>query len=256
MRILLVNDDGFFAPGIQALRHRLAENHELFIVAPDAEKSGSSQTITFLQPLIARRVIERSTHVGYVVEGSPADCVKLAMFQLCPWRPDLVISGINHGLNAGINVMYSGTVGAAMEAAWYGLPSIAFSLEYDQCDRIEEAAVRFEAMIPELFEYSHGHRVVMNVNMPGRSLDEPNGHYFVPVDGSRSSTHFETGVDPKQREYFWASNSPVLSDPDVNTDIKVLSQGAVSVSPLAMNPTDHRVLEHIETRRTVGQPEC
>lgn len=146
MRILLTNDDGIYAPGLAAMRTALARLGEVFVVAPATEQSGVGHSITFLTPLMASQVFDGDEARGWAVEGSPADCVKLALAKLCidengePFRPDLVVSGMNYGLNAGINVLYSGTVAAATEAAINDLPAIAVSLEWDDHARFEAAA--------------------------------------------------------------------------------------------------------------------
>ena len=129
MLILLTNDDGIYAPGLRALEAELRQLGEVVLVSPAVEQSGVGHSITFLSPLIAREEfgLDGKTRRGWAVEGSPADCVKLGIFEFCPRKPDLVVSGINGGLNAGINVLYSGTVAAAIEGAFFGLTSIAVS---------------------------------------------------------------------------------------------------------------------------------
>src|SRR5438046_4925937 len=131
MRILLTNDDGIYAPGLRALRKELLKLGEVFVVAPATEQSATGHSITLLVPLMTQEVLdEDQKFLGWAVEGKPADCVKLALQELLPERPDLVVSGLNAGSNAGINVLYSGTVAAAVEAAFYRHVSIAVSLEY------------------------------------------------------------------------------------------------------------------------------
>ena len=141
MQILLTNDDGIYAPGLAALEIELRKMGEVDVVAPATEQSGVSHSITFLSPLVCKEVFDGDRQRGWAVEGSPADCVKLGITELCPAAPDLVVSGINGGLNAGINVLYSGTVAAAIEGAFFGIESIAVSLEYDPHAQFEKAAV-------------------------------------------------------------------------------------------------------------------
>ena len=131
MQILLTNDDGIYAPGLAAMERALGRLGDVCVVAPAVEQSGVGHSITFLSPLMAKEVFDGERRRGWAVEGSPADCIKLALSEFCP-RPDLVISGINGGLNLGINVLYSGTVAGATEGAVFGIPSIAVSLEYDE----------------------------------------------------------------------------------------------------------------------------
>ncbi|MDG2409211.1 MAG: 5'/3'-nucleotidase SurE, partial [Pirellulales bacterium] len=127
MHILLTNDDGIYAPGLEAMEKELRKIGDVSLVAPATEQSGVSHSITFLSPLVCKAVYDGERHRGWAVEGSPADCVKLAITELCSEPPDLVVSGINGGLNAGINVLYSGTVAAAIEGAFFGIESIAVS---------------------------------------------------------------------------------------------------------------------------------
>src|SRR5436853_1025694 len=133
MRILLTNDDGIYAPGLRALRKELQKLGEVTVVAPVGEQSAVGHSITLLTPLLIQEVLdENQKPLGWAVEGRPADCVKLALLELLPWSPDLIVSGLNAGANAGINVLYSGTVAAAVEGAFFRRTSIAVSLEYTQ----------------------------------------------------------------------------------------------------------------------------
>ncbi len=142
MRILLTNDDGVFAPGLAALEQQLRHLGEVIVVAPTTEQSGVGHSITFLTPLVCKSIHRDGRHWAWAVDGSPADCVKLAIGELLKDNPvDLVVSGINNGLNAGINVLYSGTVAAAIEGAFFGVTSVAVSLEYDEDPDFQAAAV-------------------------------------------------------------------------------------------------------------------
>jgi len=129
VKILLTNDDGIYAPGLAALETELRNIGDVTIVAPATEQSGVGHSITFLKPLVCKEVFDGDRRRGWAVEGSPADCVKIGLFEFCDGPPDLVVSGINGGLNAGINVLYSGTVAAAIESACFGITSVAVSLE-------------------------------------------------------------------------------------------------------------------------------
>ena len=142
MRILLTNDDGVFAPGLAALEQQLRHLGEVIVVAPSTEQSGVGHTITFLTPLTCKSIHRNGQHWAWAVDGSPADCVKLSIGELLKSQPvDLVVSGINNGLNAGINVLYSGTVAAAIEGAFFGVTSVAVSLEYSEDPDYQAAAV-------------------------------------------------------------------------------------------------------------------
>src|SRR6476661_6692936 len=146
MQILLTNDDGIYAPGIEALEKELKKIADVCVVAPATEQSGVGHSVTFLRPLISKEVYDGDRRRGWAVEGSPADCVKLGIFELCP-KPDLIVSGLNGGLNAGINVLYSGTVAAAIEGAFFGITSVAVSLEFDEQAQFDRAAVLARGVI-------------------------------------------------------------------------------------------------------------
>ena len=177
VQILLTNDDGIYAPGLAALEHELRKLGDVTVVAPLTEQSGVGHSITYRSPLMARKMYgpagneDSGKQRGWAVEGSPADCVKLAIAELCPERPELVVSGINSGLNAGINVLYSGTVAAAIEGAFFGITSVAVSLEYDDADRYDVAAQQTAAIIQQILAQPNSAQQLYNLNIPRKALD-------------------------------------------------------------------------------------
>src|SRR3990170_1334577 len=182
MQILLTNDDGIYAPGLAALEHELARLGEVTVVAPAAEQSGVGHSITFLSPLMAKEVFDGERRRGWAIEGSPADCVKLAMAEFCPRRPDLVVSGINGGLNLGINVLYSGTVAGATEGALFDITSIAVSLEYDEHADFDRAAEMAVGLIEQILKQEDvGDHVLYNINIPTVALERPTEVRVVPM---------------------------------------------------------------------------
>ena len=177
MKILIVNDDGIHATGILALAEQAPEPTEVFLVAPQYEQSGVSQAITFLSPLFpvpwSRKTESGLELNGFAVNGTPVDCVKLAISELCPWKPDFVLSGINGGLNAGINVCHSGTVGAALAASTFGLTSFALSIEYTRDPEMFNRGAKLAwPMIEQFAELDFPNKTVVNINMPMSALDE------------------------------------------------------------------------------------
>src|SRR5687768_2629106 len=166
MHILLTNDDGIYAPGLQALEKELRLIGNVNVVAPATEQSGVGHSITFLMPLVCKEIFEGERRRGWAVEGSPADCVKLGIFEFCPQRPDLIVSGINGGLNAGINVLYSGTVAAAIEGAFFGITSFAVSLEYDEHAQFDKAAELAVRVIEQTLERKPQSAQLYNLNIP------------------------------------------------------------------------------------------
>jgi len=163
VKILLTNDDGIYAPGLRALRKELQKLGDVTVVAPATEQSAAGHSITLLTPLLIQEVFndDKSDFIGWAIEGRPADCVKLALQEILPQRPDLIVSGLNAGSNAGINVIYSGTVAAAIEGAFYGVTSIAASLEYTKAQPLD-----FPRPLSSRGESSN--RLLLIDQMPGR----------------------------------------------------------------------------------------
>lgn len=249
MKFLLTNDDGINAAGIRAVEDFLVDaGHEVFVSAPSGERSGVSRSITFLTPLFSTKAYDGDRLRGYAVDGTPVDCVKLALYELCPWTPDVVISGINGGLNAGINIHYSGTIGGAFEAAVSGLTSIALSLEYDDDAPYDKAMEVAWNVIEPLIEKSLANperpRVIYNVNLPTVSLQKPCPVSVVGMESRRNGIEFNTGHCPKNRFYYWATHDLLPEQPAPPTDVFALRQGHITVTPLEVNMTaDNRMAE-------------
>ncbi len=246
MQILLTNDDGIFAPGLAALEKALLRLGDVAVVAPYTEQSGVGHSITFLTPLTAKEIFDGPRRRGWAVEGSPADCVKLGISEFCPRRPELVVSGINGGLNAGINVLYSGTVAAAIEGAFFDITSVAVSLEYDEHAEFERAADLAVQIIRRILEQKSPEPELYNLNMPTRAMSEPTTVKVVPMGVYRYGETFEKRVDPRGRNYFWATNEPPPPPGEVETDISALARGFVTLTPLHYNLTKARVLAEME----------
>lgn len=233
--ILVTNDDGVHAPGIRALAEALHALGEVWVVAPDREVSACAQSLTLTRPLRAEKVEPRV----FAVDGTPADCVNLAVVKLLPRRPHLVASGINRGGNMGDDVFYSGTVGGAREATFHGLPAVALSLAArSDLDYAPAAAVasRIAALVVE-----HGlpERTLLNVNVPqGR----PTG-MAITVQGQRSheGTILE-GLDPRHQTYYWIEEGRDQWVSDEMSDIFAVRSGIVSITPLQSDTTHHRML--------------
>lgn len=247
MQILLTNDDGIYAPGLMALEHRLRELGDVCVVAPKTEQSGVGHSITFLTPLICNEVFEGDRRRGWAVEGSPADCVKLGIFEFCPQRPDLVVSGINGGLNAGINVLYSGTVAAAIEGAFFGIDSIAVSLEYDDHAQYDKAAELAGNVIQQLLNHKDAEPHLYNLNIPTQALAGGTELRVVPMSVQRYGEHYEKRTDPRGREYFWATNLPPPPPGDEQTDLTALDQGFVTLTSLQYDMTRRDVLQQMRS---------
>ncbi len=196
MHILLTNDDGIYAPGLAALQRELGRLGDVCVVAPATEQSGVGHSITYLRPLIPKEVFDGDQRWGWAVEGSPADCVRIAIAELCPWRPDLVVSGINCGLNVGINVLYSGTVAAAIEGAFFGITSMAVSLEFDEHARYEKAAGLARSIIQQILEKRGQKPQLYNLNLPTAALEGQPQLRIVPMDVAHYGERFEKRIEP------------------------------------------------------------
>jgi 5'-nucleotidase len=245
MQILLTNDDGIYAPGLQALEKELRLIGNVSVVAPATEQSGVGHSITYLTPLIAKEVFEGERRRGWAVEGSPADSVKLGIFELCPQRPDLVVSGINGGLNAGINVLYSGTVAAAIEGAFFGITSIAVSLEYNEHAQFAKAARIARGIIEQLLDRKGPAAQLYNLNIPTVAIDNPQGIRVVPMGVQRYGENYIKRTDPKGRTYYWATNDPPPPPGSEESDLTMLNQGFITVTPLQYDMTKRAELERM-----------
>lgn len=244
MLILLTNDDGIYAPGLRALEEELLRIAEVRVVAPETEQSGVGHSITFLRPLVPKKVFDAHDRLrGWAVDGSPADCVKLGIFEFCDRPPDLVVSGINGGLNAGINVLYSGTVAAAIEGAFFGITSIACSLEYHEHALFRKAAKMCRSIIEQILAHKGPEPVLYNLNIPTVATHrEHNEIKVVPMGVSRYGEHFIKGKDPKGRTYYWATNDPPPRPEGHETDLTALAKGFLTLTPLQYNMTRQSLL--------------
>lgn len=246
MHILLTNDDGIYAPGLAALERELCRLGEVWVVAPATEQSGVGHAITYLTPLIVKEVFEGERRWGWAVEGSPADCVRIAISELCPQRPDLVVSGINGGLNAGINVLYSGTVAAAIEGAFFGITSVAVSLEFDEHARFDKAAGLARAIIEQVLRQKGTGPQLYNVNVPTAALSGTPVVRTVPMDVAHYGERFERRTDPWGRPYYWATGEPPPRLGQEETDLTALKQGFITLTPLDYNLTKRALLADMQ----------
>jgi 5'-nucleotidase len=244
--ILLTNDDGITAPGLVAMYRHLTDMAEVHVVAPETVQSATGHGITLSQPLLTSRVEVENAFVGTAVAGSPADCVKLAISQLLPRAPDLVISGINSGANVGINVIYSGTVAAAIEAAFLGLPSIAISLylKRDVPPDYARTAVFARRVIEQIVAAGLRGGQVASVNIPSlRPTEEPAGVKVLRQCTRPWTDTYERRKDPRGRDYFWNSSVFTLSTDEADTDVAALRDDYITITPLQFDLTEHRVLK-------------
>jgi 5'-nucleotidase len=240
--ILLTNDDGIYAPGLAAMERQLRKLGDVYVVAPATEQSGVGHSITYLTPLIVKEVYVRNQRWGWAVEGSPADCVKLGISQFCPQRPDLVVSGINYGLNAGINVLYSGTVAAAIEGAFFGVTSVAVSMQFHPQPEFDKAAALARSVIQRILSQKGAAPQLYNMNIPTAACKGTPQVAVVPMDVAQYGERFEKRVDPFGRDYYWATGEPPPRPAGHDTDLSAVAKGQVTLTPLDYNMTRHEVL--------------
>tara|TARA_X000001036_G_scaffold370442_1_gene356957 strand:- start:569 stop:1333 length:765 start_codon:yes stop_codon:yes gene_type:complete len=238
MFALLTNDDGIYAPGLAALEDAVNNEFRTLVVAPSTEQSGVGHGITFLSPLTAKEVSRGEKRCGWAVDGSPADAVKLGVSEICPQRPDLIISGINAGLNAGINVLYSGTVAAAIEGSFFGITSIAVSLEWDDQMNFERAAQFASGLVKKLISLRPPAGSLFNINIPTAALVETPEVRVVPMSVTRYGEAFERRVDPRGRNYYWASNDLPPPPSAQDSDVTALAEGVITITPLEYDLTN------------------
>lgn len=243
MEILLTNDDGILAPGLRALRDQLNQLGHVTVVAPASEQSAVGHSITLLYPLLVEEVHDEGKLFGYAVEGKPADCVKLALVKLLKKPPDLVVSGINAGSNAGINVLYSGTVAAAIEGAFFNVTSIAVSLTLPEIDHYEQAAAIARRVIAQIADKRPRPGELFNVNIPNLAERDPVGVRVARQALTCYRESYEARTDPRGRKYYWLMPDPLLPEEDLDADMTALSHRYVTVTPLHFDLTDRRRLE-------------
>ena len=247
--ILVSNDDGFSFNGIHTLIRVARKFGDVVAVAPMHQQSGKGCSITFFQPLRAFKKKEEPGFTQYEVPGTPTDCVKLALDQLLGGRkPNLVLSGINHGYNYGSCTLYSGTMGVVYEAAVQGLPAIAFSARPFAPDSdFSSCEPWMEQIIAKVLTSGLPAGVCLNVNMP----DNPLGLKVVPTAMGKWEKEYEHRVDPFGVDYYWVSGEYRLDEPDnPNSDVNVVNSGWVAVTPCRVDPTAHSLLDEISTLLT------
>ncbi len=250
MKLLISNDDGIFALGIRTLADTLAKaGHDVTVVCPDRERSATGHALTLHDPIRAEKVESFFHHAvrAWSCSGTPSDCVKLALGALLDSPPDFVLSGINHGSNLGTDILYSGTVAAAMEGIREGIPSIAFSLASHTSREFQTAATFAQNLMAQLSKQPLPEAMVLNVNVPPVKQEEIAGVTITRQGIRRYFDSFEKRVDPRGKTYYWLAGE-VLEDveqpahlhlpPDLPTDVQAIRDNYISVTPLQYNLTD------------------
>lgn len=252
MKILLTNDDGVYAGGLTAMRNFLSQSHDVCTIAPLTEQSGISQAITFLVPLFARHIDAPQPNSRIAISGTPVDCIKLALFELCPWTPDVIISGINGGLNAGNNILYSGTVAAALEGARCGIRSFAVSLEYEDDMEYDAAAQIAGPLIEQIVASEVSPKVCININIPTAAVSGPREVVVVPMEAISRGQYYVEGQDPKHRKFYWSTHGPPPKIGPVTTDEEALRHGKITVTPLDSDLTCSKSIAQLDGLKLDG----
>ena len=259
MKILISNDDGILANGIRALIEALAPEHDVYVVAPDRERSAAGHSLTLHTPL---RVEEVDPKYGakrcWMTTGTPGDCVKLAINAILAEdeKPDLVISGINHGPNLGADILYSGTVSCAMEGAMMGYPSIATSLasmrtEYED---FKLTARIIAELIKKLDTYKIPPKTILNINVPGLELDDISGIAVTELGSRMFTDEYEKRVDPRGKVYYWMAGELITEADDVATDISAVRNNMISVTPITYEMTRLNIMKELQDIKKVTDP--
>ncbi len=244
MKILISNDDGVHAPGLSILAKALAQIAEITIVAPDRDRSGASNSLTLQHPLRLRRLDE-----GIIsVQGTPTDCVHLALTGLLSEDkiPDMVVSGINAGSNLGDDVFYSGTVAAAMEGRFLGIPAIAFSIAGSEPMYYSTAAEVAKRLVTLLYEKPIPAKTILNVNIPDVAFDDLKGYEVTRLGTRHNADRMMPSKDPRGHTIYWIGSSGKEDDAGKGTDFYAVGQQQVSITPLQLDLTHHSAREQIE----------
>ncbi len=242
MIILISNDDGIHSEGLHALEAALRTVGDIYTVAPDREQSAVSHALTLHRPLRIEEIAPRR----FAVDGTPTDCVNLAVKGFLPVRPDLVVSGINKGANLGDDITYSGTVSAAIEGSLLGIPAIAVSVvSWHKPFHFAPAAEFAAVLAGEVLAQGMPKDTLLNVNVPNLPRHELKG-YRVTRQGKRHySETLEVRIDPRGRKYYWIGGDDLGFDPQAGTDCVAVSEGYISVSPLHVDMTNYRALHEL-----------
>lgn len=248
MKILVTNDDGIDSPGIYALVHALRNIGHVTVVAPDRQQSAVGHALTVSSPLRAVPFHRDGEMFGYAINGTPADCVKLGISSLLTAKPDLVVSGINHGANTSINILYSGTVSAATEAMMMGIPAIAVSLTSFSYEADMSGAAEYAALLAgQISSYNLPKGTLLNVNVPAIPAGLLKGMRFTQLSKSMWEDKYEKRYDPMEREYYWIRGTYHTIEADGTTDDGAVGEGYVSVTPIHYQLTDTHTLQTLRS---------
>ncbi|WP_026253909.1 5'/3'-nucleotidase SurE [Legionella shakespearei] len=243
MRILVSNDDGVTAPGIKVLATELATIAEVNVVAPDRNRSGASNSLTLRDPLRVKQL----DNGYYSVEGTPTDCVHLALTGFLEPVIDIVVSGINEGANLGDDVLYSGTVAAAMEGRYLGLPAIAVSMVGEHNLNYQTAAVIAKQLVVKLSRNKLPSQTILNINVPNLPLEKIKGLQVTRLGTRHGAEPMVKEYDPRGRPIYWVGPPGLEADAGPGTDFHAVNSGYVSITPLHLDMTHYKIFDQLST---------
>ena len=251
MKILISNDDGILSNGIRALIEALSSCHDVYVVAPDRERSAAGHSLTLHTPL---RVEEIDAKYGakkcWMTTGTPGDCVKLAINAILAEdeKPDIVISGINHGPNLGADILYSGTVSCAMEGAIMGYPSIAMSLASlrNEYEDFKFASEFIAQLLNRLDKYKIPPKTILNINIPGLEKEDIAGIAITELGNRILTDDYEKRIDPRGKVYYWLAGKFVTEHENANSDIAAIRNNKISITPITYEMTCKNIMRELE----------
>ncbi len=244
LNILVTNDDGISSPGLLTLAKVMRNFGNVTIVAPDRQQSAVSSSLTLHKPLRVNHFFREGEIFGYMVDGSPVDCVKLAVTTLMPQKPDLIVSGINHGKNTSINVLYSGTIAAAFEGLLFNIPSIAFSIaSHNLNTNLDGAECYIKKIIPKIIQLQNKENLLINVNIPDVDKDSIKGVKITKLSDSKWDDKYEKRVDPFGYEYYWFAGAFKTANKAFETDDGAVDKGFISLTPLKIDFLNYELYE-------------
>jgi len=246
MNVLLSNDDGIYAEGLGALYRRFSDICSTVVVAPDQERSAISHAITLEMPIRSHAISIHNGQKAYAVSGTPADCVKLAMMELLEERPDLMISGINPGANAGINIHYSGTLAAAREAVLNGIPAMAVSIMGEAPGYYDQAAQFAADLAKKVMENGLPKGTLLNVNLPDLPMERIRGVRVNKQNLALPPEQMVKRLDPRESPYYWHGITCNTLGGESDSDLAAIADGYISLTPIKCDVTDYNAIQRIK----------
>lgn len=252
MNILISNDDGIAANGIRVLTQELAQKHNVYVVAPDRERSAAGHSLTLHTPLRVEEIDNPKSGAkrAWVTSGTPGDCIKIAINAILSQEelPDIVISGINHGPNLGADILYSGTVSCAMEGAMLGFPAIAVSLAsmHSEYDDFKFAAHFVTALLDKLNNFKFPPKCILNVNIPLLNAEDITGVAITELGKKMFTDDYEKRIDPRGKVYYWMAGKLIKEDSDAKTDIAAVMNNKISITPVTYEMTRTETMQDLD----------